>query len=119
MRDAAQPDEHVGERLGLSGRGAWILVLLLLVNVANFVDRQLPFILITSIKAELQLRVQEALNELDPVDREILALRHFERLSNGETAAILGLGKSTASSRYLRALQKIKKLLARDGKMFE
>lgn len=55
MREASQPDEHAGERLGLSGRGAWILALLLLVNVANFVDRQLPFILITSIKAELQL----------------------------------------------------------------
>jgi predicted MFS family arabinose efflux permease len=55
MRDVSQPDEHAGERLSLTGRGAWILALLLLVNVANFVDRQLPFILITSIKADLQL----------------------------------------------------------------
>jgi predicted MFS family arabinose efflux permease len=55
MSDRSQPDEHAGERLGLSGRGGWILALLLLVNIANFVDRQLPFILITSIKAELQL----------------------------------------------------------------
>jgi RNA polymerase sigma-70 factor, ECF subfamily len=70
-----------------------------------------------AMKAELQHRVQEALNDLDPVDREILALRHFEQLSNSETAAILGVGKSAASSRYLRALKKIKDLLVQDGDM--
>lgn len=62
-------------------------------------------------RAELQLRVREALELLDPIDREVLALRHYEQLSNVEVAAVLGIGKSTASSRYLRALKKIKDLL--------
>jgi RNA polymerase sigma-70 factor (ECF subfamily) len=65
-----------------------------------------------AIKAELRLRVQEALNSLDPLDREVLALRHFEQLSTAETAAALGIGKSAASSRYVRALKRLKDLLA-------
>lgn len=67
-----------------------------------------------AMRAELRIRVQEALNALDPLDREVLALRHYEQLSNIEVAAELGIGKSTASSRYLRALKKIKDILA-DG----
>ncbi len=64
-----------------------------------------------AMKAELKLRVQEALNALDPLDREVLALRHFEQLSNVEASSLLGIGKSAASSRYLRALKKVKDLL--------
>jgi RNA polymerase sigma-70 factor (ECF subfamily) len=65
-----------------------------------------------AIKTELRLRVQEALNSLEPLDREVLALRHFEQLSTAETAAALGIGKSAASSRYVRALKRLKDLLA-------
>jgi RNA polymerase sigma-70 factor (ECF subfamily) len=65
-----------------------------------------------AMKAELRLRVQEALNSLEPLDREVLALRHFEQLSTAETAAALGIGKSAASSRYVRALKRLKDLLA-------
>jgi RNA polymerase sigma-70 factor (ECF subfamily) len=61
-----------------------------------------------AIKAETRLRVQEALNRMDPFDREVLALRHFEQLSNAEVAETLGLNESTASSRYLRALKRLK-----------
>src|SRR5262249_56861512 len=50
-------------------------------------------------RAERKIRLQEALNSLDPVDREILALRHFEHLSNGDAAEVLGLDKSAASKR--------------------
>ena len=42
------------------------------------------------------------------IDREILALRHFEELSNSETAAVLGLHKAAASNRYVRALRRLK-----------
>ncbi|HQX52124.1 MAG TPA: sigma-70 family RNA polymerase sigma factor [Planctomycetaceae bacterium] len=42
-------------------------------------------------RAEIQIRVQEALNSMEPMDREVLALRHFEMLTNEETAHILGL----------------------------
>jgi RNA polymerase sigma-70 factor (ECF subfamily) len=45
---------------------------------------------------------------MDPLDREILALRHFEQLNNSEVAHTLGINESTASSRYLRALKRLK-----------
>ncbi len=65
-----------------------------------------------AIRAETQIRVQEALNSMDPMDREVLALRHFEMLSNDETAAVLGIRKSAASNRYIRALKRLKEILA-------
>ena len=61
-----------------------------------------------AIKAETRLRVQEVLNGMDPLDREILALRHFEQLTNAEVAETLEMNESTASSRYLRALKRLK-----------
>jgi RNA polymerase sigma-70 factor (ECF subfamily) len=64
-----------------------------------------------AIRAERKLRLQEALNTLDPIDREILALRHYEQLSNSEAATVLGLDKSAASKRYARALVRLKGLL--------
>ena len=56
-----------------------------------------------AIRLEMQLRVQDALNTMDPIDREVLALRHFEELTNKETAAVLGLQQTAASNRYVRA----------------
>lgn len=64
-----------------------------------------------AMRAELRLRVQDALNSLDPLDREVLALRHYEQLSNLEVANVLQIGSSTASSRYLRALKKVQEIL--------
>jgi RNA polymerase sigma-70 factor, ECF subfamily len=63
-------------------------------------------------RAETQLRVQEALNAMDPIDREILTLRHFEDLSNTEVAQVLGLTKTAASNRYVRALKRLKESLS-------
>lgn len=63
-------------------------------------------------RAEHKLLVQEALNSMDPLDREVLVLRHFEQLSNDETALALGLKKSTASQRYIRALKRLKEILS-------
>ena len=65
-----------------------------------------------AIRAEHKLIVQEALNGMDPLDREVLALRHFEHLSNDETAQVLGLSKSAASNRYIRALTRLKEILS-------
>jgi RNA polymerase sigma-70 factor (ECF subfamily) len=66
-----------------------------------------------AIRAETQIHIQEALNSMDPLDREVLTLRHFEVLSNDETAAVLGIKKSAASNRYIRALKRLKEILAR------
>jgi RNA polymerase sigma-70 factor (ECF subfamily) len=61
-----------------------------------------------AIRAERQLQLQEVLNGLDELDREILALRHFEGLSNGEAAQVLGLSKTAANNRYIRALRRLR-----------
>jgi RNA polymerase sigma-70 factor (ECF subfamily) len=63
-------------------------------------------------RAEMQVRLQEALNAMDPIDREVLVLRHFEELSNNETAAVLGIQKAAASNRYMRALKRLKDILS-------
>jgi len=34
-----------------------------------------------AMRAEAKIRLQEALNSMDPLDQEVLALRHFEQLS--------------------------------------
>jgi RNA polymerase sigma-70 factor (ECF subfamily) len=65
-----------------------------------------------AIRLEMQLRVQDALNAMDPIDREVLALRHFEELTNKETAAVLGLQQTAASNRYVRALRRLKEILS-------
>ena len=65
-----------------------------------------------ALRAERILRVQEALNTLDPVDREVLALRHFEELTAAETAQVLGIAESAAAKRYFRALRRLKEVLA-------
>jgi len=62
-------------------------------------------------RAELQLRVQEALNSLEPLDRELLALRHYEQLTNAEAAQVLEISEAAAGSRFIRALKRLKKLL--------
>jgi RNA polymerase sigma-70 factor (ECF subfamily) len=63
------------------------------------------------LRAERKLLLEEALNQMEPLDREVLALRHFEQLSNGEAAQVLGLDKSAASKRYARALLRLKDIL--------
>jgi len=62
-------------------------------------------------RAEMQLKLQEVLNGMEPLDREVVALRHFEELSNGEVAQVLGLSKTAASNRYMRALGRLKDML--------
>ena len=81
------------------------------VSLANQLLGRLTSPTQAAVRAELQLRVQEALNALEPLDREVLALRHFEMLSNEDTAAVLGLRKSAASNRYVRALRRLKEAL--------
>jgi len=66
-----------------------------------------------AIKAETRLLVQDALNSMDPIDREVLALKHFEQLSTTEIAEVLGLSKAGAGSRYLRAIKRLREILER------
>ena len=65
-----------------------------------------------AVRAERLLRLQEALNALDPIDREILSLRHFEELTRAEAAQALGIEEAAAAKRYVRALKRLKDTLA-------
>lgn len=50
---------------------------------------------------------------MDEIDREVLVLRHFELLSNEETATLLNLSTTAASNRYVRALQRLNKIMTK------
>ncbi len=64
-----------------------------------------------AMRDESKCRLQEALDQLDPIDREVLALRHFEQLTSRETAKVLGIEERAASKRYLRALERLRRIL--------
>jgi RNA polymerase sigma-70 factor, ECF subfamily len=63
-------------------------------------------------RAEILARVREALESMDAADREVIALRHFEQLDNAEVALVLHLEESAASKRYIRAIKRLRGLLA-------
>lgn len=64
-----------------------------------------------AVRGEVEARLEEILNSLDPIDREVLALRHFEELGNNDVAELLGLQASAASNRYFRALKRLRERL--------
>ena len=57
-------------------------------------------------------QVEQAIDVMDPLDREVLALRHFEELGNKEVAEVLGIQQKAASIRYVRALKRLKAIMA-------
>ena len=63
---------------------------------------------------ETQARVHEALAQMRASDREVLVLRHLEQLSVAEIADVLGISHTAASTRHLRALQRIRRILGDD-----
>lgn len=67
------------------------------------------------LKSELRQQLRLLLEELDPLDREIIALKHFEQLSLRECAIVMEIKHTTACNRYVRALARLKELLMRDG----
>jgi RNA polymerase sigma-70 factor (ECF subfamily) len=62
-------------------------------------------------RAEMRLHLQEALNAMETLDREVVVLRHFEDLSNAEIAQVLNISPSAASKRYIRAIRRLKSVL--------
>ena len=63
-----------------------------------------------AVREETAKKVEDALNDMDEIDREVLILRHFEQLSNDEVASIVGVKKAAASRRYTRALLRFKEV---------
>ena len=62
-------------------------------------------------RGEIMAMVRDALERLDPVDREVLVLRHFEQMSNQEAAAALEIKPAAASKRYVRAVERLRSVL--------
>jgi RNA polymerase sigma-70 factor (ECF subfamily) len=63
-------------------------------------------------RAELKARLDEALGQMDAMDREVLALRHYEQLTSAEAAEVLGIQERAAAKRYLRALERLREMLS-------
>ncbi len=66
-------------------------------------------------EGEFRAQLMSALDDMNPLDREVLVLRHFEELTNQETADALGIGKDAASKRYVRALSRLADVLKQAG----
>ena len=79
-------------------------------ELAAFVDRH-PTPAAAATHRELEQRFQAAVEMLDETDREVILLRHFEYLSNQETAETLELSEAAAGMRYLRAMRRLRALL--------
>jgi RNA polymerase sigma-70 factor (ECF subfamily) len=65
------------------------------------------------MRDELHSQLTQVISEMDATDQEVLALRHFEELTNHEVAAILDIGVNAASMRYVRALKRLQEILSR------
>lgn len=63
------------------------------------------------IREERYAQLREALQKMDEIDREVLALRHFEHLGNNEVAEVLGIQPKAASNRYIRALKRLQEVV--------
>jgi RNA polymerase sigma-70 factor (ECF subfamily) len=63
--------------------------------------------------AEVKARVHAAVAQMHPNDREVVALRHFEQLTSAEAAQVLGIRERAAAKRYLRAMERLRDILAR------
>lgn len=64
-----------------------------------------------AIREEQSQQLTDALEGMAELDREILALRHFEELTNAEAAEVLGIEAKTASVRYFRAIRRLRGVL--------
>jgi RNA polymerase sigma-70 factor, ECF subfamily len=62
-------------------------------------------------RAELARQLDTILKGMNEIDREVLALRHFEELTNSEAAKVLNMSEQATSGRYLRALGRLKEIL--------
>jgi RNA polymerase sigma-70 factor (ECF subfamily) len=63
-------------------------------------------------RTERQCRLQEIIEGMDPIDREVLALRYFEELSLIEAALVMGVTEKAAHKRHVRALSRLRTALA-------
>jgi RNA polymerase sigma-70 factor (ECF subfamily) len=66
------------------------------------------------LRRELEGRFAAAIEQLNEEDREMVLMRHFEFMGNGEVAQALGISPAAAGMRHLRALRRLRALLGDD-----
>ena len=66
-----------------------------------------------AMRDEIAVQLEQAIDSMEQIDREVLALRHFEELTNSEVAEVLGIQQKAASIRYVRALKRLKDVIAK------
>jgi RNA polymerase sigma-70 factor (ECF subfamily) len=82
-------------------------------SIAQVLSAQLTSPSGVAIRAEEIQQLHAALASMDEIDREVLALRHFEQLGNSEVAEALGLSTTAASNRYIRAMTRLGEIMQR------
>lgn len=82
------------------------------VSLASFLLGQITSPSMQVAKAEIRQLVLSAIDSMDPLDREILLMRHAEQLSSFETAKELGISQNTCRQRHVRALKRLKVILS-------
>ena len=65
-----------------------------------------------AMREETALQLEAAIETMKPIDREIIMLRHFEQLENKEVAEVLGITQKASSIRYIRAITRLRELIA-------
>jgi RNA polymerase sigma-70 factor, ECF subfamily len=103
MRDATR-DVSIARRAGPGSSSA---------SLAGYLVAHLTSPSQAAMRAEMEAQLGQAIDSLEPIDREVLILRHFEELTNGEVAEVLGLQVKAASIRYVRAVARLKAVLTR------
>ena len=82
------------------------------VSIARYLIGNVTSPSLQAIRQERESMLQKGLEQLEPLDREVLALRHFEQLSGPESAEILGISHDAVKKRYIRALEKLQRIMA-------
>lgn len=80
-------------------------------SIAHFLIGHFTSPSMAAVKTEQSAKIREVVESLETIDREVLALRHFEELTNSEVAEVLGITQKTSSIRYVRAIVRLKDAL--------
>ncbi|MFY9252572.1 MAG: sigma-70 family RNA polymerase sigma factor [Fuerstiella sp.] len=82
-------------------------------SIANFFVARNTSPTQAAARTEATEQIRQVVAEMDPTDQEVLALRHYEELSNSEVAQVLEISTTAASTRYIRALKKLQEVMQR------
>jgi len=77
---------------------------------AEPVDLSAPELDESAETSEQRLALTAALAQLDPRERELIALKFFAGLSNAEIAGVLGISESNAGTKLHRAVTKLREV---------